>query len=106
MEDKMTNLEHLLQEVTKLNKQVYLLLKTEPVELRPGSDKIRVNVGGKRFETLSSTLLMEKDTFFHHMLSRKFKSEEEGEYFIDRDPKWFQAILNFLRKKKVEISHL
>lgn len=71
------------------------------------NDVITVNVGGTRFDTLKGTLSAEKGTFFYSMLNdERFKSEENGEFFVDRDPKWFSTILNFYRKKKVRLSHL
>ncbi|KAJ5071385.1 btb/poz domain-containing adapter for cul3-mediated rhoa degradation protein family member [Anaeramoeba ignava] len=58
--------------------------------------KIRLNIGGKIFETTFSTLSLVPSTFFTIELS-KIKKEEELEIFIDRDPKHFRKILNFLR---------
>jgi hypothetical protein len=91
---------------SRLSMTFYEVQSLSTGEISPNERIIKINVGGMRFETYISTLLVEKNTFFQSMLSRKFRSEENGEYFIDRDPKWFQTILNFFRKRKVEIGHL
>lgn len=61
--------------------------------------KIKLNIGGKIFTTTLETLTGEKDNFFSAMFSEQFntKPDEDGEYFIDRDPKLFPYILNYLR---------
>jgi hypothetical protein len=61
--------------------------------------KIKLNVGGVVFTTTIDTMASEKDTFFSAMFSGRFLMEpdDEGEYFIDRDPTHFDIILNHLR---------
>eukprot|EP01118_Nematostelium_gracile_P005841 TRINITY_DN1866_c1_g1_i1.p2 TRINITY_DN1866_c1_g1~~TRINITY_DN1866_c1_g1_i1.p2 ORF type:complete len:130 (-),score=21.90 TRINITY_DN1866_c1_g1_i1:522-911(-) len=57
-----------------------------------------LNVGGKRFSTSKSTLTSIEDTYFHAMLSSdKWKPNEDGEYFIDRNPKHFQRIIDYMK---------
>jgi hypothetical protein len=58
---------------------------------------VKLNVGGKRFETLRSTLLSVEGTFFSGLLSDC--SPENGEYFIDRNGDKFTPILEYLRNK-------
>jgi hypothetical protein len=60
---------------------------------------IKLNVGGKRFETLRSTLLS-LETYFTGLLDCDIPPS--GEYFIDRDGKKFPAILNYLRGNRDE----
>jgi len=69
---------------------------------------IRLDVGGKRFHTSLSTLLTERNTFFTCMFSGAFppKKQEDGTYFIDRDPRWFGVILNYLRGKPISLESL
>ena len=66
---------------------------------------IRLNVGGKHFLTDRSTLQMKVPS---SMLARMFASEdtgilspgakdEQGAVIIDRSPKYFEPILNYLR---------
>jgi hypothetical protein len=72
--------------------------------------KIKLNVGGKIFTTSLSTLTMEKNTFFSSMFSEEFNTQpdEDGEYFIDRNPEHFHLILDYLRNptKQVNLSEM
>ena len=63
-------------------------------------NKIILNVGGKRFETSRQTLTSVPDTYLASMFSGRFElapDAEDGSYFIDRDPKHFNLVLNYLR---------
>ena len=65
---------------------------------------ITLNVGGQIFMTSRSTLVLREPSC---MLSRMFSGSEEGmmpsirdntgAYLIDRSPKYFDPILNYLR---------
>ena len=72
---------------------------TKPAEI------INLNVGGQRFSTSRDTLTWTPDSFFSSLVSGRIPilKDESGAIFIDRDPKLFAVILNFLRTK--EISH-
>ncbi len=60
--------------------------------------KIKLNIGGKIFTTSKTTLLMYPNSFFSAMLSSgKWNPDEDGEYFIDRNPKYFDILLDFMR---------
>eukprot|EP00128_Syssomonas_multiformis_P008994 Colp12_sorted_trinity150504_noHs@31622 len=60
--------------------------------------KIVLDIGGKRFATSKSTLLSIPNTYFHAMLSSgKWEPDEDGCYFVDRNPKHFSVILDYLR---------
>lgn len=68
------------------------------------NDRVVLNVGGKRFETLIDTLRKYPSTMLGAMFSSSFimaTPDEKGEYFFDRDPKVFQVILNFYRHGKI-----
>eukprot|EP01006_Ploeotia_vitrea_P001483 TRINITY_DN104933_c0_g1_i1.p1 TRINITY_DN104933_c0_g1~~TRINITY_DN104933_c0_g1_i1.p1 ORF type:complete len:344 (-),score=29.73 TRINITY_DN104933_c0_g1_i1:139-1038(-) len=79
-------------------------------EFNKGNDRVILNVGGTKFETSRQTMLTEPDTFFHSMLhsgvwepnhihvNDETGEQEAGEYFIDRDPRFFCEILNYLRR--------
>lgn len=56
---------------------------------------IKVNVGGKIFETSKDTLC--KSTYFSSLFSRWSSISQQNEIFIDRDPIAFEHILNLLR---------
>lgn len=70
----------------------------------PG-DIIHLNVGGTRFATSRQTLTWVPDSFFTSMLSGRISSlrDETGAIFVDRDPKLFSVILNFMRTKDIQL---
>ena len=69
---------------------------------------LKLNVGGKQFVTTQGTLLSDQNS----MLARMFSTDTNGRipatqdangaFFIDRCPKYFGVILNFLRSGKLE----
>lgn len=62
--------------------------------------KIKLDIGGRRFTTSRTTLLTEPDSFLAAMLSGRYElipDPQDGSYFIDRDGQQFHHILNFLR---------
>jgi len=63
------------------------------------SQKILLDIGGKVFATSIPTLTNQKSHYFTAMFSGKYstKPNEEGTYFIDRNPTMFQFILDYLR---------
>jgi hypothetical protein len=70
------------------------------------SDIINLNVGGTKFSTSRQTLTCVSDSFFTTMLSGRIPTcrDETGAMFIDRDPKLFSIILNFLRTKELDLN--
>eukprot|EP01080_Neovahlkampfia_damariscottae_P011337 gene11337-4505_t len=100
-----SNFEKLIEEFSLLRTEVKLLREELKTTNKTTKEIIKLNVGGTCFQTLEDTLVSEKGTFFISMLQKGFKIEE-NEFFIDRDPKWFPFVLNFLRKGKVQIGHL
>jgi len=71
-------------------------------------DIINLNVGGQRFSTSRQTLTWIPDTFFTSLLSGRIPSlrDESGALFIDRDPKHFSTILNYLRTRELDVAHV
>ncbi|KAL1919344.1 uncharacterized protein VTP21DRAFT_2037 [Calcarisporiella thermophila] len=63
------------------------------------SEKIKLNVGGLRFETSLTTLRRDPNSMLAAMFSGRhgLVSDADGSYFIDRDGTHFRLILNFLR---------
>ncbi|CAD6192111.1 unnamed protein product [Caenorhabditis auriculariae] len=59
------------------------------------NNRVLLNVGGQRFETTVATLSRIPDSVLATMVSDRWKKDDE--LFIDRDPKHFGKILNFLR---------
>ncbi|XP_015786942.1 BTB/POZ domain-containing protein KCTD3-like [Tetranychus urticae] len=75
--------------------------------MNPEPDEIvNLNVGGTRFSTSKRTLLSIPETFFtsllsdHQQLINSLK-DATGAFFIDRDPKVFTVILNYLRTRQL-----
>eukprot|EP01080_Neovahlkampfia_damariscottae_P009231 gene9231-1317_t len=61
---------------------------------------IELNIGGKHFTTLKSTLLRAEGTMLGAMFSGRYdpgSKDIEGRYFLDRPPEPFAKILNCLR---------
>ena len=75
-----------------------------------GSNKpaeiINLNVGGQKFSTSRDTLTWSPESFFSSLLSGRIPSlkDDSGAIFIDRDPKLFAVILNFLRTKEISMN--
>ena len=59
-------------------------------------DKIVINVGGIRHETLTSTLLAKSHTRLGY-LARKHRRGVSDEYFFDRHPGVFSTVMDFYR---------
>jgi hypothetical protein len=70
------------------------------------SSRIKLNIGGKRFETSRGTLCMVPDSMLAAMFSGRhaLTADEDGSYFIDRDGKHFGHILNFLRQGTIQVE--
>ena len=61
---------------------------------------ITINVGGREFVTLESTLTSQS-TYFKALLSDRWEDnlhQVDGQLFLDADPALFEHILNFLRR--------
>jgi hypothetical protein len=62
------------------------------------SNIITLNVGGVKFATNKATLLAEPGSYFAALFnSDQWAPDEDGVYFIDRNPRFFAAILDYLR---------
>jgi hypothetical protein len=68
------------------------------------STAVKLNVGGVHYDTSLVTLQQEPNSMLAAMFSGRFplEKDEDGRYFIDRDGKHFDIILNFLRDGTVE----
>ncbi|XP_033216767.1 BTB/POZ domain-containing protein KCTD3 isoform X2 [Belonocnema kinseyi] len=71
-------------------------------------DIVHLNVGGTRFSTSRQTLSWIPDSFFTALLSNRIASrrDEKGALFIDRDPKVFSIILNYLRTRDIDLKNV
>eukprot|EP01103_Thecamoeba_quadrilineata_P019861 TRINITY_DN824_c0_g2_i1.p1 TRINITY_DN824_c0_g2~~TRINITY_DN824_c0_g2_i1.p1 ORF type:complete len:553 (-),score=137.05 TRINITY_DN824_c0_g2_i1:9-1667(-) len=64
---------------------------------------VRLNVGGKIFLTTRATLSVDKDSMLAKIVDLNMTStkDDSGAILIDRDPKMFPPLLNFLRTGKL-----
>ena len=85
-----TTLALLQDQLSDANKQI-LALSPAPSTAAPSNNLIRVNVGGKVFTTRRSTFENAEGTYFEGLVSDRWEvdRDEEGNIFIDRDPKHF-----------------
>eukprot|EP01006_Ploeotia_vitrea_P051700 TRINITY_DN67589_c4_g4_i1.p1 TRINITY_DN67589_c4_g4~~TRINITY_DN67589_c4_g4_i1.p1 ORF type:complete len:309 (-),score=28.63 TRINITY_DN67589_c4_g4_i1:1223-2149(-) len=80
---------------------------TECKEVADETKMISLNVGGTVFTTSERTLLHQVDTFFWAMLhSGQWEPDTAtGQYLIDRSPKMFELVLEFLRTGQIWNFH-
>jgi len=67
---------------------------------------INLNVGGRTFSTSLSNLQRYPDSYFGVMFSERWdtKAGEDGRYFIDRGPRVFDYIIDYLRGEPLELG--
>lgn len=66
-------------------------------------DKVTLDVGGRKFVTLFSTLA--ESDFLHSLVSDSWEQnrQPDGSYFIDADPDLFVHILEYLRRGRLPL---
>jgi len=67
---------------------------------------VKFNVGGKVFTTTTTTLDKHEGTYLYNVVNTQMGEEiedENGCYFIDRDPDYFHYVLTYLRTRMVSI---
>ncbi|KAL6079712.1 BTB/POZ domain-containing protein kctd5 [Balamuthia mandrillaris] len=78
-----------------------------------GGDWLKLNVGGKVFHTTRTTLANDKRSMLAKLcgigddgsaIEWQTTRDSEGCYMIDRDPDYFQPLLNYLRTGKLVIN--
>jgi hypothetical protein len=80
----------------------------DPTRLPCDKKWITLNIGGKYFTTTRVTLSKAQNSFLHKLSSKSLDPkelesdcDERGAYLIDRDPNYFQIVLNYLRHGKL-----
>ena len=80
----------------------------DPTRLPCDKKWITLNIGGKYFTTTRVTLSKAPNSFLHKLSlksldPREIESDrdERGAFLIDRDPNYFQIVLNYLRHGKL-----
>ncbi|XP_055836339.1 BTB/POZ domain-containing protein At4g30940-like [Solanum dulcamara] len=70
-------------------------------------NRVKLNVGGKKFETTATTLLgAGRNSFFGAMFDENWNLHSDGpitEHFIDRNPDYFGVLLDLLRTGELYI---
>ena len=65
---------------------------------------VTLSVGGEIFKTAQSTLA--KSAFFRNLLSNDYIDAQSDEVFVDRDPRYFRFVLQYLRTGSIETPQL
>lgn len=80
----------------------------DPTKLPCDQKWITLNIGGKYFTTTRVTLSKAPNSFLHKLSQKSLDPkelesdrDERGAYLIDRDPIYFQVVLNYLRHGKL-----
>jgi hypothetical protein len=71
------------------------------IALNKNRKLITIDVDGKRFTTFKETLLSCKNSIFERLIE---SNNLANELFVDRSPKYFPVILEFIRTKKIDYS--
>jgi len=61
------------------------------------NSRVNLNIGGRVFTASMETFQRWENTYFYALLSGGWKPDEDGTYFIDRNPEHFDRILVSLR---------
>jgi len=68
---------------------------------RKDSEWIQLNVGGKILQTTRCTLTKDPNSMLYRMFSEtsvwESATDQNGAYLLDRDPQYFNPLLNYLR---------
>lgn len=86
-------------------------VKPENVANSHKDDWVTLNIGGAKFLTCRSTFMKVQSGMLARMLASEdsgmlaSQRDSEGALLIDRNPKYFEPILNFLRTGKLIIDH-
>lgn len=63
---------------------------------------LTLNVGGRKFQTLKSTLRSESGLFRNQLSDRfSWEPQADGSYFLDANPNLFEHLLDFMRRPSV-----
>eukprot|EP01125_Pyxidicula_operculata_P020175 TRINITY_DN7406_c0_g1_i1.p1 TRINITY_DN7406_c0_g1~~TRINITY_DN7406_c0_g1_i1.p1 ORF type:complete len:177 (-),score=18.54 TRINITY_DN7406_c0_g1_i1:129-659(-) len=70
-------------------------------------ETVVLNVGGVRYETYKSTLMKYPDSMLARMFAHQnlAKQNDKSEYFIDRNGRAFEAILDFYRTGELIVPY-
>ncbi|KAL9621092.1 MAG: hypothetical protein Q9160_004477 [Pyrenula sp. 1 TL-2023] len=75
----------------------------EPPQQASADRQIILNVGGRHFVTSPDTL--SGSSYFKALLSERWKTQDDGSYFVDADPELFEHVLRYPRHKTVPLFY-
>ncbi|OQR81238.1 hypothetical protein ACHHYP_16615 [Achlya hypogyna] len=68
---------------------------------------VKLNVGGRIFETAKTNLVRHTDSYFAAMLAtERWNPRDDGAYFVDADPNVFEYIMAYVRDDEIDFSDL
>uniref|UniRef100_A0A1B0DRF2 Uncharacterized protein n=1 Tax=Phlebotomus papatasi TaxID=29031 RepID=A0A1B0DRF2_PHLPP len=80
------------------------------MENHSGNQWVKLNVGGTYFLTTKTTLSRDPSSFLSRLIQEDSDlisdKDENGAYLIDRDPRYFAPVLNYLRHGKLVLDGL
>ncbi|XP_057317670.1 potassium voltage-gated channel subfamily A member 10-like isoform X1 [Hydractinia symbiolongicarpus] len=84
---------------TALGKRLFDLLigKQQKNDVRNRKKRVKINVSGRLFETYERTLKSREGSIFKMKNVLNYFDKEKQEYYFDRDPRSFEAILTYLQ---------
>jgi hypothetical protein len=80
-------------------------LSTQRISTTVTSARIKLDVGGRIFSVTLDMMLKYPDSFFARLFSGRWedKKTEDGAYFINRSPRMFDLVLEFLRDGALDV---
>lgn len=113
LKNKLDEIEKQFEEKTKeadVKREQFKKLDDQIADLVNTKDAVvKLNVGGKIFQTKVATLLSVKDTLFFKYILQKSEEDKDNvpkEIFFDRSYRLFPLILDYLRTKKFSLKSL
>ena len=84
------------------------LLRKIEKDFKKCQNIVKLDIGGKVFKVSKEILMSIDNTYFYGLLANcdKFQTQSDGSFFIDRNPRVFDKILDYFRYGKLEVQEL
>jgi len=105
-EKKIKELEAKERDLEQREKRWNDLMKQVEDNIKLSNDLIHLNVGGTKFTVSKPVLLKSGNSYFAALLGGNWKPNSKGYFFVDRSPKHFNRILDYLRKGLLDTEDL
>jgi hypothetical protein len=105
LEEIESDIENRTAEV-QVRKEKWDLLESEVkkvINLNRNKNLITLNIGGKKFTTFKETLLSCKHSVFERLIEMNHLNCE-NEFFIDRSPKYFAILFEYIRSGNIDYT--